>query len=147
MVFASVPGGALVNCTLGVFMRKITRFDGGASKTGDSVEVRCKTDDRTQIEFAIERDKVSWVISKLAEWTKDAAKLAGWKAQPIVGHDDSGIWLRPTRYGLVEAKIDDEVLLVIDVGPTRLRVALTKAQCHQLGTTLTTVAVDSDHPQ
>ena len=75
---------------------KLTRFEGGPSADGSVVEIRGTISGGTQVAFSIDRDKVAWIFQKLAEWAREAARIAGWKPTRISGQDDSGIWMRPT---------------------------------------------------
>jgi hypothetical protein len=83
-------------------------------------------------------------VGKLAEWTREAASKAGWKAQPIDQQDDTSVWMRPTQYGLIDAGKPDKVHLAIDVGPVRFRLALTKPSALELGRVLQAAVAPMD---
>ena len=85
-----------------VHVPELVDFSGGPTKDGFGVAAIGKTDDGQSVFFCVERTRVSWIIASLAQWTQKAAKKAGWKAQPIAGQDDTGIWMRPTQYGLID---------------------------------------------
>ena len=129
---------------MNVEIPNLTRFDGGPSVDGDAVCVLATTDLGDPIQFAIELEKVSWVIAKLAEWTRDAAKITKWKSQPIDGQDDTGLWIRPTQFGLVEVESSNSVNLVFDVGPIRFRFALRRSHALEIGRALAAAAANKD---
>lgn len=121
---------------MNVKIPNLTQFSGGPTVDGQGVAIMGSTDDGTQIAFSIDREKVPWVISSLAQWTQKAAKKAGWKQQPIAEKDDTGIWMRPTQYGLIDTSAPGTVHLAIDVGPVRFRFALKNSHALELGRTL-----------
>lgn len=127
----------MTDLPLSPFLRK---FDGGATDKGEAVAVVGELLDGSPLMFCVKLDQVSWIIAKLAEWTREAAMKAGWKAQPIAGQDDKGIWMRPTQYGLIEADKPDMVHLALDVGPVRFRFALRTEHARELGQTLQAAA-------
>jgi hypothetical protein len=122
----------------------LVRFEGGPTDDGKAVIVNGRLADKSRATFAIETDKVSWLIGKLAEWTREAASKAGWKAQPIDQQDDTSVWMRPTQYGLIDAGKPDKVHLAIDVGPVRFRLALTKPSALELGRVLQAAVAPMD---
>ncbi len=124
----------------------MTGFDGGPSDDGSKVVLSCRLDTGGSVRFAIDREKTSWIIAKLAEWTREAAKKAGWKAQRIAQRDDTGIWMKPTQYGLVDVDEPDIVYLAIDVGPVRFRFAVPISNARSLGETLITASAPKTPP-
>lgn len=119
----------------------LVRFDGGPSDDGESVVIKGRLANKGRLLFQVENDKISWMIAKLAEWAREAASKAGWKAQPIDQQDDTSVWMRPTQYGLIDAGEPDNVHLAIDVGPVRFRFRLTRRHATELGQTLQAAAV------
>ena len=125
---------------------KLVQFEGGASEEGSTVLFKGRLSDGGPLAFAIDSDKVSWVMAKLMEWQRDAAEKAGWRREPISGQDDSGVWLKPTQVGFVDAGSPNSVMLVFDVGPTRLRFELDSTNARKLCDSLVTAATPKTQP-
>ncbi len=123
------------------FLRKL---DGYSTERGEVVVVEGDLLDGSPLRFCVKPEQVSWIIAKLAEWTREAAKKAGWKAQPIAQQVDKGVWMRPTQCGLIGTDAPDMLHLAIDVGPVRFRFALQRSHALELGRTLLAAAAPQD---
>lgn len=124
---------------------KLLSVSGGASPDGTSILFGGRTD-QGQIMLSIDTDKVDFVIGRLAISALEAAAIAGWTPKPIAQRDDTGVWMTPTRYGLIAGDTPDSVHLAMDVGPIRFRFALTKSDARSLGQTLITDTARTDNP-
>jgi hypothetical protein len=114
----------------------LVRLDGHPSDDGKTVIVQGRLADKGHVLFAVEPDKIAWMIFMLTKWAREAALKADWTDQPIGQQDDTGPRIRPSQCGLVHVDGSAHVHLAIDIGPVRLRFELPKSSARELGLAL-----------
>ena len=121
----------------------LVRFDGGPTDDGKAVIIKGRLANKDRVLFRVECENISWIIAKLAEWTREAALRAGWTSRQIAQQDHTEIWMRPTQYGMLEADEPGNVHLAIDVGPIRFRFQMTRYRASELGRVLQAASAPS----